>query len=177
MDPRNTAGMKRWDCRNFNTVGGSGHYRGSGATANYTDAWRRARYGEPVVQARCRTADRRGRFRERRHVVELLCEKIRQLAADKNRGIMHRSNFRRIAFRRKCKLRSRSTCTVGVENVADVIDMWVIDQQNVHAPKRSESRISGALNRSTWRDQHTHTRRVFEKQRTVSGAEFASLRA
>lgn len=70
--------------------------------------------------------------------------------------------------------KSGGTRAVIVEDVAHMIDVRMIDQQDMHAAKRTKPYVPGTFYRSSRRDEHAHAAWIFKQQCSVSDAEFTS---
>jgi hypothetical protein len=60
-----------------------------------------------------------------------------------------------------------------VKDVANVVDMGMIDQQHMHAAGFPKPRVGRAIHRSPGSDQYPHAGRIFEQQRPITDAELA----
>ncbi len=73
--------------------------------------------------------------------------------------------------------KSEGAHAVIVEDVAHMIDVGMIDQQDMDAAERAKPDVSRTLYRSTRRNEHAHAGWIIEEQGAIADTELSGLRA
>ncbi len=123
--------MKSRDRGDFNAGGAALENGRARSAADDADAWRRARHLERVIQSRGGASS----GSRAQNILDLLCEKIRHLAADEHCRVQPGRYFGGIALVREFKWLDSacSTGAIGVKDITEMIDVRVVDQKHMDA--------------------------------------------